>query len=84
MSQSRRMELKFRQQLLTVILLAGACGVIDAGKEVSSLFKFPREFLFGVSTASYQIEGGWSEDGKKYTYSNCQRLSGQGNFDLIS
>src|ERR1700741_4193800 len=27
-------------------------------------FQFPKDFLWGSATASYQIEGAWNEDGK--------------------
>ncbi len=26
--------------------------------------RFPKEFLWGMATASYQVEGAWNEDGK--------------------
>ena len=26
--------------------------------------KFPKDFLFGAASASYQVEGAWNEDGK--------------------
>ena len=28
------------------------------------LFQFPKDFVWGAATASYQIEGAWNEDGK--------------------
>lgn len=27
-------------------------------------YKFPNEFMFGASTAAYQVEGAWNENGK--------------------
>src|ERR1700753_2167433 len=27
-------------------------------------FQFPKDFLWGAATASYQVEGAWNEDGK--------------------
>ncbi len=31
---------------------------------MSTLLKFPENFLWGAATASYQIEGAWQADGK--------------------
>ena len=47
--------------------LPGSSRLLAASAETHNVFvpyQFPKEFLWGVATASYQVEGAWNVDGK--------------------
>jgi beta-glucosidase len=43
---------------------AHALGGFPQGHNIFVPYQFPRDFVWGVATASYQIEGAWNVDGK--------------------
>lgn len=38
--------------------------LIESEASEKAIFSFPKNFSFGASTAAYQIEGGWKDDGR--------------------
>lgn len=51
---------------------------------------FPKDFLFGASSSSYQIEGAWNEDGRTpsiwdtLTQNSPELIQGRGNGDVAA
>ncbi|CAG9827044.1 unnamed protein product [Diabrotica balteata] len=48
---------------MKVILISLLLGLSLADDPINNK-KFPDDFLFGVASSAYQVEGGWNEDGK--------------------
>ncbi|XP_069695509.1 myrosinase 1-like [Periplaneta americana] len=70
-------------------LLASAYGVaVSSISDSSKAVTFPEGFLFGVATASYQIEGAWNEDGKgvniwdTHTHTRSDLIADQSTGDI--
>uniref|UniRef100_A0A0S7EET2 Putative glycosyl hydrolase n=1 Tax=Chrysomela populi TaxID=154003 RepID=A0A0S7EET2_CHRPP len=55
-----------------ISILISYYSVKSYGEELNTK-KFPKDFMFGAATASYQVEGAWNEDGK-----------GENNWDHIT
>lgn len=55
--------------------------------EVRLVQDFPKDFLFGVATSAYQVEGAWNEDGKSpstwdvYTHTHPELIADGTNGD---
>ena len=53
-----------RRRFLAASSALAAGSLIPRGVLSETAAKFPKDFLWGMATASYQVEGAWKEDGK--------------------
>lgn len=60
----------------------------STSNEQSGIKHFPNDFLFGVATSAYQIEGTWNADNKglsnwdKFTHSHSEKIANGENGDV--
>jgi len=53
-----------RRRFLAVSSALAAGSLLPQSAFGGSSLRFPKDFLWGMATASYQVEGAWNEDGK--------------------
>ena len=76
-----------RRQFLTSSAALAAGVALPRAVFAEAQAQFPKDFLWGMATASYQVEGAWKEDGKgesiwdRWTHT-VGKIRGAGNGDV--